>query len=667
MDLFETTYKEYLELCRQARDHNYLYFECHAPVIDDLAYDALLEKIKVVEKAHPEWVLSDSPTRRLGEKTTKGFQSMAHRRVMLSLDKAFTLEQLERFDKRIRQEVMDPVYCVEYKMDGLALSIWYEKGRFVRALTRGDGEYGDDVTANVRAMGQIPLELPGCEYPFLELRAEVYMTFEAFEKNNAKRQALNLEPMANPRNAAAGTMKLLDSSLVKERSLSIAIYSAQDDEDRIPNLEASWDLIHHYNLPCIEHHQFVRDMESARLFIESAEKKRATLAYGIDGVVIKLSDYVQAARLGATGQYYRWGIAYKFSPEKAITKLLDIQLQVGRTGVVTPVAHLQPVFLDGSLIARCTLHNSDEIARKDIRIGDVVEIAKGGDIIPKIICVHMAQRNLNSKPWTMPQVCPVCGAALEQAPGEVAWRCIDEYGCPAQRLGRIIYFAKQDGFDIDGLGERTVEQLVDRGMVKDAADLFLITSSELLQLEGFADLSAQKLVQAIQNRKKITLEKFLVALNIKHLGVHMAHSLSKAFGSLEAICHSSLDELMRVDAVGPKVAWSVYTALQPNHLVHQLMEKLLAAGVVVESQTAVMNSSHPFHGKVFVLTGSLHRYTRSQASRLIRERGGGVASQVSGKTDFLLAGEESGSKLEKALLLNITILNEETFEKMLPT
>lgn len=665
MDLFETTYDEYLELCKQANWHNHLYFDLHKPVIEDSAYDALILKIKEIEHKHPEWKLPSSPTMKVGERTTPGFKSYPHTSPMLSLDKAFTEQEVLHFIKRIKQEIEEPKFSIEYKIDGCALAIWYEEGKLTRALTRGDGNLGDDVTSNILATEALPLKLKEPFSPFVELRAEVFMPYSTFEELNTTRQKQGLEPFANPRNATSGTLKLLDSSLVKNRGLQVAVYSASDKQQQIRSLEDSWKFIESQQLPTSGPHLNTQDTRDIIEFMHKAQNDRKSLNFGIDGVVIKLSDYASARKLGSTGQYYRWGIAYKFSPEMATTKLLDIVLQVGRTGVVTPVAILEPVFLDGSLISRCTLHNSDEIARKDIRKGDTVEIVKGGDIIPKIVRVDTLKREKDSSAFKMPLSCPVCGSSLLKEKDEVAWRCTNKTNCVAQVHRRLVYFVSKDAFDIEGLGKRTLEQLVELGKVHKAADLFHLTYEDLLALEGFADLSARKLLQALQERKQISLERLLVALNIAHLGVQGSFALAKAFGSLENLRKAELEEIMRLDGIGKKAAEEIYRSLRAPHPVYDELEALLQAGIEVEFKEGGFNREHPFCNKTFVLTGSLERYTRSSASKLIRERGGIIQSSVSSKTDYLLAGKEAGSKLEKAKGLGICIIDEPTFESRL--
>jgi DNA ligase (NAD+) len=661
-----SSYEQYIELCKEAKWHNHLYFEKNEPIIDDMAFDGLIEKIKRIEKIHPEWILEDSPVTHLAEKLTEGFKQCAHKRPMLSLEKAFTFEQLQRFEKRIRQEVASPLFCIEYKMDGCAVSIWYEKGQLTRALTRGDGNFGDDVTANIKASGILPEKLQGPVPDFLEMRAEVYLSFSALEKINLEREQKGLEPLANTRNAASGSLKLLDSSLTASRGLEMAIYSVQDDPlDQLADLQSSWKFIEQHRLPAIANYHFINSIDEAKMFIEKVEAQRSTLPFAIDGIVIKLCDVKQAIRLGATGQYYRWGIAYKFSPQSALTQITDIHLNVGRTGVVTPLAHLRPVFLDGSLISKCTLHNSEEIARKDIRLNDWVHIAKGGDVIPKVIEVDLTKRDPQQPVWQMPKNCPCCQTLLVQTPNEVAWRCLNDQGCAEQSLRRLIYFVAKDSFDIEGLGVRTLEQLILCGKIKNPADLFKLRPDDFLQLEGFAELSATKLVDAIHKKKSISLDRFLAALNIKNLGVNMAEQLAKTFASLQALQQASLNDLLRIDGVGPKASQAIFSSLQKGHAVEQLIDELLSVGVMPYWHAPSLNRDHSFNHQIFVLTGTLIEFTRSSASKLIKERGGSVSSSVSAKTNYLVAGSEAGSKLEKALKLGLTVLSESQFKAML--
>lgn len=666
MDLFNVSKHSYIELCKEAQWHNYLYFVKNEPVLDDSSFDALIEKIRRIEELHPDWIIEESPIKKLAETTTPGFKQVPHRSPMLSLEKAFTLEHLHRFEKRIRQEVPKPVFCVEYKMDGCALSIWYEKGKFVKAVTRGNGVYGDDVTENIKALRILPECLQGPVPDFIELRAEVYMSFASLEKLNARREQKGLDPLANTRNAAAGSLKLLDSKEVATRGLEIAIYSAHDDPIKeLIDLRLSWDFIQNQQLPSVSYHRFVETISQVEAYLQEVQEKRSALPFAIDGIVVKLSDVKQAQRLGATGQYYRWGIAYKFSPQSATTQLLDITLQVGRTGVMTPVATLKPVFLDGSLVSRCTLHNSDEIARKDIRIGDWVVIAKGGDVIPKVLQVEMAKRQSDLPVWNMPKVCPACQTPLIREKGEVAWKCLNSHECPAQILRRLIYFVSKDGFDIEGLGIRTLEQLVDKSMVACAADLFKLTPQDFLGLDGFAQLSAQKLYESIQARKSVSLDRFIAALNIKHLGVSMAEQLAKSFASLPALMQATVEDLDRLDGIGLKAAKAIWSAFQVGHSVRKTLDGLLTAGVNPYWHAKATQAGHLFNHKKFVLTGTLAEFTRSNAAKLIKERGGSVLATVNAKTDYLVVGTEAGSKLEKAQKHNVKILNEAQFKSLL--
>jgi DNA ligase (NAD+) len=667
MDLFDDTYETYVDLCAQAQYHNKLYFELNQPLIEDSVFDALIEKIKRIEKDHPDWILSQSPVRKLGEKTTQGFKSVYHKRPMLSLDKAFTLAQVKKFYDKIKQQLPQSVWSLDYKMDGCALAIWYEKGKFTKALTRGDGEKGDDVTANIKALQLLPMQLKGQVPDFLEMRAEVYMTFEGLKRLNERRQKEELPLLANTRNATSGSLKLLDPAQVADRELKIAIYSVFDPSYQfLPNLEASWKFIEEQKLPSIPRFVLCHTFEEMVSFIEQVQHERAFLGFAIDGVVIKLSSYKAWDMLGATGQYYRWGIAYKFSPESAKTRLLQIRLQVGRTGVVTPVAELDPVFLDGSLISRCTLHNRDEIHRKDIRLGDTVELVKGGDVIPKIIGIDLSKRDPLAQPWTYPTHCPVCQTLLVQEETKVALRCPNVQGCAAQRIKRLSYFVSKDAFDIEGLGIRSIEQLVEVGYVQEPYDLFKLNENHLLQLEGFAQLSAKKLIQSIQARKEIALDRFLVSLNIKHLGVSIASTLAEKWGSFERLLEATAEDLLGIEGVGDKLAQSICVSLKQGHPARALADGLLQVGVQpLTQEVKSVDTTHPFYGKTVVLTGTLREMTRTRAAETLREKGAKVSSSISKLTDYLIAGEEAGSKLEKALGLGVSVIDEMTFLKML--
>lgn len=660
--------EEYEKLCREVWEHNRRYYVEHAPTISDEEFDHLIKKLQAIEKEHPEWVTESSPTRRVGEMLTAGFKSVKHNIPMLSLANTYSKEEVEDFIKRMHKLLgqKEIVFSCELKMDGIAVTATYEKGKFIQGVTRGDGKKGDDITTNMRTIRALPLQLYGKDLPErLELRGEVFMPVQAFLDLNEKRENEGELLFANPRNAAAGSLKLLNPSLTAQRNLSVVFYGIAEDSD---HTHTSQFAIHKYlenlGLPVLHLMAKCHTLEEILQFTDKVQKKRADLPFQIDGVVIKLDAILDQKELGNTANSPRWAVAYKFAAEKAQTRILTISVNVGRTGALTPVAELKPVFLAGSTISRATLHNEEEVARKDIRVGDLATIEKGGDVIPKVTSIDPSQRQAGSIPWKMPNHCPSCGSPILRIPGEVAVRCPNTLHCPEQKIRRVIYFASKDAMDIENLGEMVALHLFNKGFVERPSDLYKLTAQELSQLEGFKEKAIQNLLEGIEKSKKTPLEKFIYAIGIKHVGSGTAELLSDHFNNLKDLSQCTKEQLLQIDGIGDKVADGVLEFFK-DPLNIQEMEELIRLGVNPQKEARKIIEGHLFTGKAFVLTGTLTHYTREEATELIKERGGKVVGSVSKKTDYVLAGESAGSKLDKAQALNIKILTEEEFEKLL--
>jgi len=653
---------DYHKLCEEIWEHDRHYYIENAPQISDREYDRLYEELVSLEKKHPEWIFPGSPTQRVGESLVGGFPVAKHKMPMLSLANSYSDEEVQEFLRRMEKLLhqTDIVYEVELKLDGIACAVHYEKGILVRAVTRGDGERGDEITANVRTIQSLPLQLSG-DYPeSLEVRGEVFMpkrVFEELNKNSSK-------PFANPRNAASGSLKLLNPSEVAKRGLAISIYGVADSSHEFKSHYASLKALMRWGLPVVGEHRQCHNFDEIMAFADEIEMKRETLPYEIDGIVVKVDDLASQKKLGVTGKNYRWAIAYKFAAKQAESVILDITVQVGRTGVLTPVAELEPVFVAGSTISRATLHNADEVKRKDIRIGDHVFIEKGGDVIPKVVSVITAKRKADCKPWEMPKRCPACDAEVVRFENEVATRCPNKTSCPAQELQRIIFFVGKGGMDIENLGKKVVLQLVELELVESISDIYKLKAEDLYKLPHFKEKSVKNLLEAIEASKEVTLDRFILALGIPGVGAETASLLAHRAGSLERLFELTEEELLMIEGVGPVVANAVISFFADESHLNEITE-LLEAGVIPQIQKTDQFQNHPFEGKSFVLTGSLERYTRDSATSLIRERGGRVSGSVSEKTDYLLLGADPGSKYEKAKKLGITLLSEEEFERLL--
>lgn len=663
-------YQNYKDLCQKVWEHNRRYYIDSSPTISDEEFDHLMKKLVDIEKTHPEWIYPGSPTQRVGESLTTGFKTVEHRVPMLSLANTYSKEELSDFIKRMYKLVgkKEIAFSCELKIDGIAISARYENGLFVQGVTRGDGKRGDDISANLRTIANLPLQLSGESIPdFIEIRGEVFMPQQAFKELNRFRAQKEELLWANPRNAAAGSLKLLDPREVAKRGLAVVFYGVAEESASIHPVKSQYD-VHAYlkslGLPVLQQIAKCRSLEEIWEYAEKIRQLRSMMPFDIDGIVVKIDDMHEHKRLGATGKDLRWAVAYKFAAEQAATRLLNITVQVGRTGVLTPVAELEPVLLAGSTIARASLHNEDEVARLDIRIGDVVTIEKGGDVIPKIVSVDPTLRSAESEKWSMPKTCPSCGSDVIRAAGEVAVRCPNQEGCSEQQLRRIIYFAGKEAMDIEGMGEKVVEQLVKRGFVMQPSDIYQLTEKELSQLDGFKKKSIQNLLHSIKHSQTVTLSRFIMALGIKHVGISTAELLASKAGSIEVLAAMSKEVLSQIEGIGPKVGSAIEEYFQEPRNRAQIA-RLLESGVIPQNVAVKSFTNHAFNGLIFVLTGTLQNYTRTAAASLIKERGGKVTDSVSKKTNYLVAGQDSGSKLEKAQSLNIKVLSEEEFSQML--
>ena len=662
-----TTQEEYQALCREIWHHNRLYYVEHNPEISDQKFDQLLKSLESMEEEHPEWITPSSPTQRVCESLTKGFTSVKHRIPMLSLANSYSKEELGDFVNRMHKlsGKEDLPFSCELKMDGIAVTVKYENGVLTQGITRGDGKQGDDITVNMKTIASLPLQLYGDNVPdYFEVRGEVYMPVQAFIDLNQQREEAGEQLFANPRNAAAGTLKLLDPKEASKRQLAIACYAiAEESSGKVLSQHESHSFLKKIGLPILQFTAKCKSLDEIWKFADRVEKARPSLPFHIDGIVVKVDSLAEQQRMGSTGKNPRWAIAYKFAAQQAITKIQDITVQVGRTGVLTPVAELEPVFLDGSTISRATLHNEDEIRRKDIRVGDVCTIEKGGDVIPKVVEVDTDKRSSDSKVWNMPNQCPSCGAVVERVSGEVAIRCPNSDECRDQRLKRLIYFASKQAMDIENLGEKVVEQLFENGFVNQPSDFYRLTSEQLYQLEGFKEKSVENLLNSIDHSRSISLPRFIMALGIKYVGTGTADLLARKAGDIETLQKMTAEELIGIEGVGEKVASSVveyFQDIKSREELESFLEEVTPQKIEVQQF-----SGHIFEGKIFVLTGTLENYTRDSAAGLIKERGGKVTGSVSKKTDYLLAGESAGSKLDKAEKLGVRVLNEAEFVEML--
>ncbi len=655
-------------LREQIEQHNYRYYVLDDPTVSDARYDELLTELRELEAAHPGMVAPDSPTQRVGAAPSTSFAPVAHRVPMLSLDNAFTTGDVEDFDRRCRESLeLDVVdYVAEPKLDGLAVSLVYEDGRLVRGATRGDGSTGEDVTPNLRSIRAVPLALRGQAPRLLEVRGEVFMPLSGFARLNEEQQQRGGKLFVNPRNAAAGSLRQVDARVSASRPLDVFFYGVGAIEGAM--VPASHDLIleqlREWGLRTSPLAQRLRGLQALLAYYEQMLAQRPSLGYQIDGVVYKVDARAQQERLGQVSRAPRWAIAHKFPPEEAQTVLRDVEFQVGRTGALTPVARLAPVLVGGATVSNATLHNMDEIERKDIRIGDTVIVRRAGDVIPEVARVVPGLRPRNARRVEMPSRCPVCGSGIERVAGEAVSRCTGALRCRAQRHEALRHFASRRAMNIDGLGDERVAQLIEQELVETPADLYRLTVAQLAPLPRMAEKSAQNLVDAIDASRRTTLPRFLYALGIREVGEATALALARHFGRLEALQGANEAALLEVPDVGPVVASHVAAFLaEPGN--RRVIEALRARGVVWPDLPAPTPAARPLAGKTVVLTGALPDMTRDEAREKLEALGAKVAGSVSKKTDYVVAGEEAGSKLAKARELGIAVLDGEGLAALL--
>jgi DNA ligase (NAD+) len=660
------------ELRAEVRRHEHLYYALNQPEISDHEYDRLERELRDLEAQFPDLVTPDSPTQRVGERPSEGFPAFVHRVPMLSLDNTYTEEELRGFEQRILRSVGERTirYTAELKIDGLSMALHYQNGQLVRGVTRGDGVRGDDVTSNVRAIRSVPLRLRGQEIPAeLEARGEVYFPRSRFEALNRQREAAGEEPFANPRNTAAGTMKSLDARVVKERGLEIFLYSiAHARGGKATSQWQALERLRDWGFRVNPTSRLCNGLGEVLAFIEEWKDERDGLEYDTDGVVIKVDEFALQEELGFTAKFPRWAIAYKYPARQATTVVREIGVYVGRTGKLTPVAHLDPVLVAGSTVSRATLHNEEEVARKDVRVGDTVLIEKGGDVIPKVVKVVESKRPAQTAPWRPPDSCPVCGSLAEKPEGEVDRRCTNS-SCPAQLEEALKHFARREAMDIEGLGEVLVHELLSRGLVKDFADLYELSHDDLLPLfapksKKKESLGARKLLEAIANSRGRELSRLLLALGIRHVGERVAMLLARRFRTLDAVSKATEEEIDAVYEIGPTVARSVRSWFEQDAN-RRVIEKLAVAGVRPEEPAGAGPVSQEFEGMQFVLTGALSTMSRDEAKAAIEARGGRVTSSVSKKTSVVVVGADAGSKFEKAKQLGVECVDEREFVRRL--
>ncbi len=653
------------KLRQEIRHHDRKYYVEDQPEITDSEYDRLYRELVKLEKQFPFLVIPDSPTQRIAGEPLKEFKQVAHRVPMLSLENAYSPEELLEFEKRIHRNLKPHKvveYVIELKIDGVAINLEYERGVFIHGSTRGDGVKGDDITVNLKTIKSLPLHLENGEgISLLEVRGEVYIDRKGFEKLNKEKSRNGEVLMANPRNAAAGSLKLLDPREVAKRPLNLFVHGIGHREGiNWPTHYSALEALKHMGFRVSPFIKVVRSMKDAIEVCKEWEGKREKLGFEVDGLVIKVNQFTRQGVLGSTTKSPRWAIAYKFQAKQATTQLKDIEVQVGRTGTLTPVAILKPVELSGSTISRATLHNEDEIKRKDIRIGDRVILEKGGEVIPKVVKVVGSVRTGKEKVFAMPGRCPVCSSVVIKEEGEVATRC-ENVRCPAQVEQRIKHFASRNAMDIDGLGDAIISRLVDRGMVMDYTDLYFLDKKSIADIERMAEKSAQNLIEAIARSKETTFARFIFALGIRHVGIHAAEVLGARFRTREKLSRASLEELEAIHEIGPAMAQSIFHFFRSKDT-SKVLARFKKAGI--EIAVVKVTKAQKFGGLKFVLTGSLDDFTRGEAERLIEKLGGKVSLFVSKKTDYIVVGHDPGSKLDRAGKLGIKTLSEKEFKAL---
>jgi len=665
------------ELRDTINQHNYRYYVLDQPTVSDARYDALMQALQALEQEHPDLVTSDSPTQRVGAQPSEAFASVTHLVPMRSLSNAFSEAEVTAFNRRVREGLQRAEllagdaaveYLAEYKFDGLAVSLRYEQGRLVQAATRGDGETGEDITHNVRTIASIPLRLRGNAPDTLEVRGEVVMLRSDFARLNERYARQGERLFVNPRNAAAGSLRQLDPQITAQRPLRFFAFDwgRWSEEDALQTQAQGLQALADLGLPVNPNHVVVSGVQGLLAFYDAAGQARAALDYDIDGVVYKVNDLAAQQALGYISRAPRFSLAHKYPAQEETTRLLDIEVQVGRTGAITPVARLEPVFVGGVTVTNATLHNEDEIRRKDLMIGDTVVVRRAGDVIPEVVAPVMAERPESARAFVMPTQCPVCGSAIERPQGEAIARCTGGLFCAAQRKQMLWHAASRKALDIDGLGDKLIAQLVDSGRLQSMADLFTLTAEELRHYERLGEKSANNLVAAIDQARQPSLARFLYALGIRHVGETTARALAEAFSSLDAVMQASPEELLTIDDVGPVVAESIHQFFSEAHN-REVIAETLAAGLRIQRPTAPESAAPAasLAGQTFVLTGTLPHWTRDQAREKILAAGGRVTGSVSGKTSYVVAGEAAGSKLSRAEALGVTVIDEAQLRALL--
>jgi DNA ligase (NAD+) len=664
----ETEKNEVASLRNKIHLHDHLYYVKDSPEISDRDYDSLYHRLKELEGKYPECVTADSPTQRVGGKVDERFRKVVHPHPMLSLDNAFNADEVRAFHQRVVKGLPDIEessieYVVELKFDGLAVALTYEDGKLVRGATRGDGVQGEDVTANLKTIRSIPLEIPAEPFKKIEVRGEVYMPRKEFQRLNALREEAGETPFVNPRNAAAGALRVLDPAVTDSRKLGVFIYSVGFLDNNIYETHSELQgKLASLRFPVNEHNRLCSNIEETLAIIEEWRTKKNDLDYEVDGLVIQLNSLSYRKKLGHTSKFPRWAVAYKYEAEQAETEVLEIVCQVGRTGSITPVANLKPVFVSGSTVSRATLHNEDEIRKKDIRVGDRVVIEKAGEIIPKVVRV-VDLKGKRNQPFQMPTLCPECQTKIFRSEGESAWRCVNA-ACPAQLKERLKHFASRKAMDIDHMGPAVIGQLVESGRVKNFSDLYTLKQEEVADLERLAEKSAQNLIDAIEKSKSAGLARLILGLGVPHIGQRAASTLAKTFRSIKALKETSFEDMETVMEIGPVIAESLKSFLDQDTNMRDI-ESLASSGVVMEEQEVIRKEGSALTGKQFVLTGTLSEFSRDEAKEKIESLGGRVTSAVSAKTDYIVAGKDAGSKLAKAKKLEITVLDEKEFQKLI--
>ena len=640
--------------------HNRLYYVENAPEISDFEFDTLMRELQDLEIQHPEYADENSPTQRVGSDRTSEFKSVKHRYPMLSLSNTYSLEELSEFVERIEREEGETEFVCELKFDGTAISLTYEDGRLLRAVTRGDGEEGDDVTANVRTIGSVPLTLTG-NYPAeFEIRGEIFMPYASFDRLNAEREERGEALFANPRNAAAGTLKQQQSAIVAKRGLDCTLYQIASRELPFSSHWQALEAAKQWGFKVSEHARICRSKSEIEEFITYWDSARKELPYPTDGIVIKVNDFTKRRRLGFTAKSPRWAVAYKFKAEQALTRLLSVDFQVGRTGAITPVANLEPVLLAGTTVKRATLHNAEQISALDIRLGDMVYVEKGGEIIPKITEVELSERKPDSKPFEYITTCPECGTELVRYEGEAKHYCPNQGGCRPQILGRIVHFIRRKALDIDGLGNETVELLHESGLVSNIADLYDLRAVDLATLPRLGEKSAENIIRSIAASKEVPFARVLFGLGIRFVGETTAKHLAQHFKNIDAVISASKEQLLEAEEVGDKIADAIMEYFADENNI-TIIERLRSAGVQFEQEAKVLHSNS-LEGKNIVISGKFINHTRDGLKELIELHGGKNQSGVSANTDFIVAGENMGpAKLQKAAKLGVKILSEEEF------